>query len=79
MPDDERAYQERVGRDLAEALRAAFREVEELSLTEARRAEVTRRLLVVTAAAKHDAGAALLRLNEVLDRIRAEAGDPKQG
>jgi hypothetical protein len=79
MPDDERAYQERVGRDLAEALRQAFREVEEMPLTQARRAELTRRLLVVTAAAKHDAAGALLRLNEVLGRIRMETADPPQG
>ena len=79
MPDDESAYQERVGRDLAEALRAAFREVEELSLTSARRAELTRRLLVVTGVAKHDAAAALLRLNEVLERIRTETAEPNRG
>lgn len=74
MPDGERDF-----RDLAEALREAFRELEDLSLPAARRVELTRRLLVVTAAAKHDAAAALLRLNEVLERIRAEAADPSQG
>jgi hypothetical protein len=74
MPDGERDF-----RDLAEALREAFRELEELSLTKARKAELTHRLLVVTAAARHDASGALLRLHEVLERIRMETAGPKQG
>jgi hypothetical protein len=74
MPDDERDF-----RELAEALRAAFREVAELSVTPERRVELTRRLLVVTAAAKHDVAGALLRLNDVLAHIREETAGPSEG
>ncbi len=60
-------------------MREAFRELDRRSLAPARKAELTRRLLAVTAAAKHDANGALRRLEGVLAQIRAEPPEPREG
>ena len=59
--------------EFAERLRTAFCELERVTLTVTRKAELTRRLLAVCTAAKRDVGAARARLERVIAQLGAAA------
>jgi hypothetical protein len=72
-------------RTLAERLREAHRRVARADLDAAARRDLTRRLLALTDAAKHDAASASRRLDAFLGRLHeatdggAETGRPGDG
>lgn len=70
-PDEEG----RVFAELSEKLRDTHRRVGQLDVPEAEKASITRRLIVITDASKHDLVRALSRL----DALIAELPEPAEG
>ncbi|MBC9711606.1 hypothetical protein H9Y04_03375 [Streptomyces sp. TRM66268-LWL] len=59
--------------EVADQLKEAHRKVRELQVPESVRMALTRKLLVITAAAKHDLADAARRLGQFMDELDARA------